>query len=324
MGPVNRERVLEALRRALRTRRYSRKTERAYVGWAQRYMRFHKGKEPSRLGRKDIDAFLTALAIKGRVSAATQNQAASALLFLYRSVLGVDPGAIESVVRARAGKRLPVVLERDEAKEVIAQLDHPYRLIATLLYGSGLRLSEALHLRIHDIEMERRELLIRGGKGNKDRVTVLPESARLAVVEQTGFVRAQHERDRARGAGWVDLPDAAAIKYPNAPRELGWQWLFPATKLAMLQKSPIRKGRHPLHDSAVQRAVKDAVRRAGISKPATCHTFRHSFATHLLHDGYDIRTIQELLGHKNVRTTMVYTHVLNRGGLAVRSPLDRL
>jgi integron integrase len=314
------------MRTALRTRRYARKTERAYLAWVERYFRFYPGRDPRHLDLPEINAFLSALAVKGKVSAATQNQAASALLFLYRGVLGCDPGPIEGVVRARRGKRLPVVLEREEVAQVLRQLTPPYRLISTLLYGSGLRLSEALHLRIHDVEQDRREILIRGGKGDKDRVTMLPEAARLAVVEQMGFVRALHERDRARGAGWVELPDAVGRKYPNAGQELGWQWLFPATRLSALRSAAHRneRGRHPLHDSAVQRAVKQAVSQTGISKPATCHTFRHSFATHLLQDGYDIRTIQELLGHKSVRTTMIYTHVLNRGGHGVRSPLDRL
>ena len=326
LGAVRSERAIGALRRELRTRRYSRKTERAYVGWVVRYLRFHESRDPGELSVGHIDAFLTWLATEGKVGAATQNQAASALVFLYKTVLGRDPGSLENAVRAHKGKRLPVVLERSEVGRILDELAPPYRLIARLLYGSGLRLSEALHLRVHDVGLERREILIRAGKGDQDRVSMLPDRVQEEVAAQIRIVRDQHERDLARGAGWVELPDAVARKYPNAPKELGWQWLFPATKLAVLSRAgqQARRGRHPLHDSAVQRTVKDAVRAAEITKPATCHTFRHSFATHLLQDGYDIRTIQELLGHKSVRTTMIYTHVLNRGGQGVRSPLDRL
>jgi integron integrase len=326
LGAVRSERTIEALRRELRTRHYSRKTERAYVGWVVRFLDFHGRVDPGELGRAQIDAFLTSLATEAEVGAATQNQAASALMFLFKNVLGRDPGSLENTIRAQKGKRLPVVLERDEVWRILSGLDSPYRLIATLLYGSGLRLAEALHLRVHDVELDRREILIRAGKGDQDRVSMLPDRVRRELSDQITVVQAQHERDLAREAGWVDVPDAVARKYPNAPRELGWQWIFPATKVSRLSRPghSLRVGRHPLHDSAVQRSVKEAVRSAGITKPATCHTFRHSFATHLLQDGYDIRTIQELLGHKSVRTTMIYTHVLNRGGPGVRSPLDRL
>jgi len=237
-------------------------------------------------------------------------------------VVGRDLGAIDGMVRARSGKRLPIVLERDEVRRIMERLEMPYLLVATLLYGSGLRLHEALSLRIHDLQLERGELVVRQGKGGRDRVTMLATSATERLKGWIGRRAKQHARDLERDAGWVELPDALHRKCPNAGKELGWQWLFPATRILNLSNG--RRGRHPLHDSAVQRAVKEAVRSSGVSKPATCHSFRHSFATHLLQDGYDIRTIQELLGHKSVRTTMIYTHVLNRGGMGVRSPLDRM
>jgi integron integrase len=318
-----REAILHALARALQGRQYARRTVRTYCGWASRFLRTCEPIDPARLSTKDINAFLSTLAIRDRVSPATQNQAASAILFLFRHVLGRDPGPLEGITRARAGKSLPVVLERAGVAAVLHELRPPHSLVARLLYGSGLRLLEALGLRIKDISLERREITVRGGKGRRDRVTMLPEAAKHAVLEQTGFVRAMHERDLRRGAGSVALPHAIARKYPAAATDLAWQWLFPAARLSTDRRAGGR-ARHPLHPSAVQRAVKAAVRATGIDQRASCHTFRHSFATHLLEDGYDIRTIQELLGHKSVRTTMIYTHVLNRGGAGVRSPLDRL
>ena len=307
---------------ALRARRYSGRTEQAYVGWVRRFLRFHVRRPPGETGLVEVNASLNRLATIARVSASTQNQAASALSFFHEHVLGVELGPLKGMVRARRGKRLPVVLDRSEVKEILGRLEMPYRLVALLLYGSGLRLHEALGLRVHDLEMERFEVLVREGKGGHDRVTMVAEAARPAIERWIGRIRRLHERDVAREAGWVDLPDALRHKYPNAGREFGWQWLFPGSRLRRLTFG--ERGRHPLHDSAVQRSVKEAVRLSGISKPATCHTFRHSFATHLLQDGCDIRTIQELLGHKSVRTTMIYTHVLNQGGLGIKSPLDRL
>ena len=318
-----RELILQALTDALRSRQYAPRTIRTYRAWASRFLRSCDPLEPGRLSAAHINRFLSDLAIRQRVSPATQNQAASAILFLYRHVLGRDPGPLERITRARAGKRLPVVLDRSSVAALLHELDPPYSLVATLLYGSGLRLLEALHLRVKDVSIERQEIMARAGKGNRDRVTMLPEAAKHAVIEQMGFVRALHERDLRRGAGRVELPHAIARKYPTAATDLAWQWLFPAARLSVDREARHRM-RRPLHPSAVQRAVKAAVRAAKIDQRATCHTLRHSFATHLLEDGYDIRTIQELLGHKSVKTTMIYTHVLNRGGAGVRSPLDRL
>jgi integron integrase len=313
---------LAALRDALRARHYSRRTIKIYISWIGRFLRFHEGMHPSALGRSELNAFLTHLAVNAGVGASTQNQAASALVFYFGNVLGRDLGPVDSIVRGRRGKRLPVVLDRDEVRVVLRNLRMPHRLIATLLYGSGLRLHEALMLRVHDVALARREIVIREGKGGSDRITMLAQAAEPPMHEWIRRRERLHERDLERGAGWAELPDALHRKYVNAGRQIGWQWVFPGTTLQRFASG--RRGRSPLHDSAVQRAMKDAVRRSGLSKPATCHTFRHSFATHLLEDGYDIRTIQELLGHKSVRTTMIYTHVLNRGGKGVRSPLDRI
>lgn len=318
------EGLLSALSDALRSRQYAPRTIRTYRGWVARFLRSCEPTDPTRLSTHDVNRFLSALAIHERVGPATQNQAASAILFLFRNVLGRDPGPLEGIARARAHRRkLPVVLDRRSVAAILARLRPPHRLIATLLYGSGLRLTEALSLRLEDFSFERNEITVRAAKGGHDRITMLPETAKPAVVEQMGFVRALHERDLRRGAGRVALPHAIARKYPSAAADLAWQWLFPASRLAMDRRVGGRT-RHPLHPSAVQRAVKAAVRAAKLDQRASCHTFRHSFATHLLEDGYDIRTIQELLGHRSVKTTMIYTHVLNRGGAGVRSPLDRL
>jgi integron integrase len=315
-------RLLASVRQALRVRRYSGRTEEAYVGWVRRYVHFAGRQHPRELGVGDVRKFLTALAVEGRVSASTQNQARAALVFLYRDVLNspLDEAA-DGVVRAKRPVRLPVVLTPDEARAVLRQLDGTARLVALLLYGSGLRLLEALRLRVKDLDLERRELLVRGGKGAKDRVTVLAESACGALVEQLARVRRLHTRDLARGGGRVVLPDALGRKAPTLAADWGWQWVFPAARPYEDAVTGARR-RHHLHETAVQRAVRMAMLRAGVTKRATCHTFRHSFATHLLEDGYDIRTVQELLGHRDVRTTMLYTHVLNRGGRGVRSPAD--
>jgi len=279
-------------------------------------------RHPTELGNGGVAAFLTWLADQRQVSASTQTQAASALLFLYRDVLGRDLGQLDGVLRARQPHRLPVVLTRDEVDSVIAALHGTSRLASALLYGSGLRLLECLRLRIKDVEFGLGEVVMRRGKGDKDRVTVLPDVVRAPLTAHLDRVRALRQRDLACGAGHVLLPDALARKLPAASREWAWQWVFPATRLTRLDQSG-RRGRHHLHESVLQRAVRAAVQRVGLGKRATCHTFRHSFATHLLEDGYDIRTVQELLGHSDVSTTMIYTHVLNRGGRAVRSPADR-
>ena len=275
------------------------------------------------MGTEEVTAFLNALAQRGGVSAATQNQALAALVFLYREVLGMSIAWPDEIVRAKRERRLPEVLTRDEVRAVLRRLDGVSRLVAELLYGGGLRLLECLTLRVKDLEFSRREILVRQGKGAKDRVTMLPERAVPALHEHLAKVKRLHERDLRSGLGRAPLPGAIGRKYPNAGKEWSWQWVFPATR-CYRERSSGEVVRHHLHESLVQRAVKQAVREAGIAKRATCHTFRHSFATHLLEAGYDIRTVQELLGHRDVSTTMIYTHVLNRGGLGVRSPADIL
>jgi integron integrase len=318
-----RPRLLDRVREAIRARHYSRRTEKAYVGWIKRYIFFHGKRHPAEMGAAEVTCFLTALAVDSRVAASTQNQALNALLFLYRIVLQQDLPWLDDVIRAQRPIHLPVVLTRDEVRRVLERLDGPSRLIVLLLYGAGLRLLEAAQLRVKDVDVATNQILIRNGKGGKDRVTMLPAVAKAGLIEQLDVVRRQHRDDLQRGAGWVALPDALARKYPNAARELGWQWVFPATRHYVDRLSGQRR-RHHLHESVIQRAVKKALRQAEITKPASSHTFRHSFATHLLEDGHDIRTVQELLGHRDVSTTMIYTHVLNRGPAAVRSPADRL
>ena len=310
------------VRDELRRRHYSRRTEEAYVGWIKRYIVFHGRRHPSQLDLVHLRSFLSALATRGSVSASTQNQALAALVFLYRDVLLLPIGDVEDVVRAKRPVRLPVVLTRDEVRRILVELpEGPPRLMATLLYGAGLRLLECCTLRVKDIDFGGNQLVIRGGKGNKDRVTMLPAALAPRLSAHLEKVRLLHDRDVRRGGGRVPLPDALGRKFPNAGRDWRWQYVFPATRTTTdpTTGEPLR---HHLHESILQRAVRDAVTRAGITKRATCHTFRHSFATHLLEDGYDIRTVQELLGHSSVKTTQIYTHVLNRGGISARSPLD--
>ena len=308
---------------AIRSRHFSRRTEEAYVAWVRRFVLFHGKRHPAQMGEPEIARFLSSLATQSRVAASTQNQALSALLFLYRQVLRKEVAWLDGVVRARTPRRLPVVLTREEVKRILANLHGENHLAATLLYGAGLRLLECLGLRVKDVDLARHEITVRGGKGGKDRRTMLPASAQEPLRLQIERVCGQHQRDLAADAGWVALPGALAQKYPNAGRMLAWQWIFPATR-HYHDPATRQRRRHHLHESVLQRAVREAVLKAGIHKHASCHTFRHSFATHLLEDGYDIRTVQELLGHKDVSTTMIYTHVLNRGGLGVRSPADRL
>jgi integron integrase len=316
-------RLLQLVRGQLRLRHYSRRTEKAYVGWIRRFVRFHGMRHPAELGPDEVTTFLSGLATDRRVSASTQNQAAAAVLFLYRHVLRKDIGVTSRLIRAATPARLPVVLTRNEVKALLRELHGIYRLVASLLYGSGLRLLECLTLRVKDIDIERGEIRVRRGKGGRDRVTVLPRYAARPLTRHLARVKRLHLADLARGGGRVELPDALFRKYKAASREWGWQWVFPAVR-TRFDHQMRRRRRHHLHESAVQRAVKAAVRAAGIAKPATCHTLRHSFATHLLESGQDIRTVQELLGHRDVRTTMVYTHVLNRGAYGVQSPLDIL
>jgi len=275
------------------------------------------------MAEPEINAFLTHLAIKEKVSASTQTQALSAILFLYRHVLGREVGTLEGLIRARKPKRLPVVMSREEVKAVLGHLSRDKWLMASLMYGAGLRLMECLRLRVQDIDLARNEILVRDGKGAKDRVTMLPESLKAPLQEHLRGVKTIHDQDLGAGWGRVEMPHALDRKYPNAPTEWRWQWVFPQEN-RWRNTDTREEGRHHIDESLVQRAVKDAVRTAGIVKRATCHTFRHSFATHVLEAGYDIRTVQELLGHQDVRTTMIYTHVLNRGGRGVRSPADTL
>jgi len=313
--------LLARVRSAVRARHYSDRTEKAYVGWVRRYGRFYSGRDVTSLGSAEVTRYLSALAGAGRVSASTQNQAFSALLFLYREVLGRPVDGLNDVVRAKQPIRLPVVLSRTEVTAVLARLAGVPKLMASLMYGSGLRILECARLRVKDVDFAHPQVTVRDGKGRKDRVTVLPAALVAPLQAQVRKVGRQHVLDLAAGKGTVAMPDALERKYPQAASSLPWQWLFPATRF---YTDPVsgRERRHHLHESVVQREFAIAVRAAGIMKAATCHTLRHSFATHLLEDGYDIRTIQELLGHSDVSTTMIYTHVLNRGGRAVRSPLD--
>ena len=316
-------RLLEQVRRAARARQFSDRTLDAYVSWIRRYVHHHGLRHPRELGSAEVAAFLAHLANERSVSSSTQRQAGAALIFLYGEVLGRPLELPKGVLAPRRRRRVPIVLTRGEVRAVLDGLQAPHRLVAELLYGSGLRLMEAMCLRVKDVDPRRHELLVREGKGEDDRITTLPESVTVAIVQQVERVLELHRRDLSAGAGWVELPAAFALKAPGAGREPAWQYLFPATRVRVDAATGQRR-RHHLHESAVQRAVKTAVRRSGITRRASCHTFRHSFATHLLEDGYDIRTIQELLGHRSVRTTMIYTHVLNRGGRGVVSPLDRL
>ena len=316
-------RLLDQVRDAIRARHYSRRTEKSYVAWIRRYIFFHGKRHPAEMGTQEIRRFLTALAVDRKVAASTQNQALSALLFLYQVVLEQEVPWIDSVVRAKSPHRLPVVLTRDEVRAVLGRFQGAPRLMAMLLYGAGLRLLECARLRVKDVDFATNQITVRSGKGGRDRVTMLPAAVKPELIRHLEQARRQHLTDLQRGAGWVELPDALTRKYPHGGREWGWQWVFPATRIYVDRVTGQRR-RHHLHESVVQRAVKEAVRVAGVAKRASCHTFRHSFATHLLEDGYDIRTVQELLGHRDVATTMIYTHVLNRGPAAVRSPADRV
>lgn len=315
-------RLLDLVRERLRTRHYSYCTEQQYVHWIRRFILFHRERHPQDMGAPEVETYLSHLANRRHVSASTQNQALAALLFLYREVLGVTLPWLDGVVRAKPSQHLPVVLSRTEVRHVLKQLDGVHWLVASLLYGSGLRLMEALRLRVKDIDFSYRQIVVRDGKGAKDRVTMLPDELvsplqrHLERVKEAGAHAARH------GFGGVELPYAIDRKYPNAAREWAWQYVFPADRPSRDPRSGAYR-RHHLNEDTIQRHVRAAVRAAGIMKPASCHTFRHCFATHLLERGQDIRTVQELLGHKDVATTQIYTHVMRRGAGAVRSPLDR-
>jgi len=313
--------LLDQIRDAIRLKHYSYSTEKTYVHWARRYILYHNKRHPAEMGVAEIEAFLTHLAKDEHVSASTQNQALNALLFLYRNVLQIDIPVPLHALRAKRSEHLPTVLSKDEVARVLAGMHGLHQLMGKLLYGCGLRLMECFHLRVKDIDFEQSQIIVREGKGEKDRATMLPASLIQPLKNQITFVKNQHERDLAQGYGSVELPFALARKYPTADKEVGWQYLFPSERLSTDPRSGIVR-RHHLDPSGLQRAVKAAAKLARIDKPVSPHTFRHCFATHLLEAGYDIRTVQELLGHKDVKTTMIYTHVLNRGPKAVRSPLD--
>jgi len=313
--------LLDQVRQLLRLRHYSLRTEEAYLAWMKRFILFHGKRHPRELDERDISAFLSSLVVEGKVAASTQNQALSALLFLYKEVLGRELAFIGGVVRVKRPAKLPVVLAPAEVRAVLAQLNRQYRLMAELLYGSGLRLLECLRLRIKDVDFQYLHIVVRDSKGGKDRRTMLPVSVVSALRDHLVEVKRRHDVDLAQGFGTVHLPGALERKMPNASREWPWQYVFPAAKRSVDPHTGVEQ-RHHVSEKNPQNAVKSAVRAARINKTASCHTFRHSFATHLLENGYDIRTVQELLGHKDVSTTMIYTHVLNRPGLGVRSPLD--
>lgn len=315
--------LLRSLQSNLRLQHLSRRTEAAYVYWTKRFIRFHGLRHPAELGVVEVRQFLSHLVVERKLSAATQQQALSALLFLYRNVVGRPLEELGRLPRGRVPTTLPVVLTPEEVARVLALLRGTPRLVGWLLYGSGLRVTECLTLRVKDVDLERREFVVRRGKWGKDRVTVIPEVARESLEAQLQRVKALHDRDLANGRGWVELPGGLNAKYPGAARSWPWQWVFPARRTYRDSETG-RIQRHHLHESVIQRALAEAVRASGIGKRASCHTLRHSFATHLLQAGYDIRTVQELLGHRDVSTTMIYTHVLNRGGRGIRSPADSL
>jgi len=323
MTSNNQPKLLDQVRQKIRFLHYSRKTEQSYIHWIRRFILFHHKRHPKDMAGPEVSSFLNYLANKENVAASTQNQALAALVFLYKHILNIDVGEIPDFSYAKKPKRLPVVLTQAEVKRVFQYLDEPYRCMVGLMYGAGLRLNECLGLRMLDIDIDRREIMVRRGKGNKDRRTLLPDFAIAGLVLAIEKVKQFHEIDQANGITHVHLPDALAKKYPNAGQQLKWQYVFASSKTST---DPItgKMGRHHIHSKSVSRAISSAVTKANIMKHVTAHVFRHSFATHLLENGYDIRTVQELMGHTNVNTTMIYTHVLNKGGHGVKSPLDNL
>ena len=314
-------RFMEQCREVMRFRRLALRSEQAYLEWIKRYILFHQKRHPQDMGEPEVRAFLTDLAVARKVSASTQNHALNALVFLYRHVIGREFALLAGVERAKRQPRVPVVLSKAEVQRLLAAVPPKYRLFFQFLYGTGLRLMEGLRLRVKDVDFERGQIIVRGGKGDKDRVTMLPEALRSAMMEHLERVRLLHQKDLAEGLGAVPLPGALPVKYPGAERDWRWQWFWPGSQISPDPADGQRK-RYHLHETSIQRVMQTAVKLARLSKPATCHTLRHSFATHLLENGYDIRTVQDLLGHQNVATTQIYTHVMNRPGLGVRSPLD--
>ena len=313
--------LLDQVRNCIRLKGYSIRTENAYVSWIKRFILFHNKRHPQEMGKLEIEAFLTHLAVNRNVASSTQNQAFNALLFLYSHVLNGDMPQDINALRSKKAVRIPTVMTRKETLKLIGMIHGPHQLMAKLMYGCGLRVMECIRLRVKDIDFEMNQIIVRDGKGKKDRITVLPEGVKPAIKEHLVYVKRLHQNDMARGHGRVYLPYALAKKYRNADRQWGWQYVFPSKTLSKDPRSGMIR-RHHLHVSSIQKAVRMAANFSAIVKPVGCHTLRHSFATHLLAEGYDIRTVQELLGHKDVSTTMIYTHVLNRGGKGVKSPLD--
>ncbi len=315
-------RLMDVVRDRIRVKHYSRRTEESYTHWIKRFILFHQKRHPSEMGAPEVEAFLTSLAVERNVSASTQKQALAAILFLYKEVLAIDLPWLDGITRAKQRVRVPVVLSRLEVERLLALMEGTHGLMAKLLYGTGMRLMECVRLRVKDLDFDRHEVTVREGKGGKDRVTMLPLSLTAPLSQHLERMRALYEGDRAADLPGVFMPDALERKYPNAGKTWPWFWVFPSASISIDSATGIRR-RHHAHEQSLQRALKRAVSMAGISKPATSHTLRHSFATHLLESGYDIRTVQELLGHSDVSTTMIYTHVLNKGGRGVVSPLDR-
>jgi integron integrase len=320
---MDKPKLLEEVRNLIRLKHYSIRTEEAYVYWIKRFVLFHGKKHPAEMGAKEIGSFLSSLAVQGNVAASTQNQALCAIVFLYKKVLNREPGDFSNLVYAKKPTTLPTVLTKNEVKAVLNELPDIYGIIGNLLYGAGLRLMECLRLRVKDLEFENNQIVIRDAKGQKDRVTILPGIIKKQLEDQVRKVKLIHTKDLNEGNVQVYLPFALNRKYPNAIKELCWQYVFPASKISNDPRSGLRI-RHHIDETIIQKTVKNAIKKAGINKLAGCHTLRHSFATHLLEDGYDIRTVQDLLGHENLNTTMIYTHVMKKGGLGVISPADRL
>jgi integron integrase len=318
---MTKPRLLERVRDAIRSRHYSLRTEQAYIFWVRRFILFHRKRHPETMGESEITEFLTHLAVARQVAASTQNQALSAILFLYKHVLDRELDRLDGVTRAKRPQRLPVVLSQDEVRNLLVALSGVNALVARLLYGTGMRKMECLRLRVKDVDFSYRQICVRSGKGDKDRVTLLPDILVDELREQLDAASLLHQQDLEAGYGEVSLPYALSRKYPNAGREWIWQFVFPATRRSVDPYSGVIR-RHHWYQTNVQRAIKQAAHTLRLGKPVSVHTLRHSFATHLLENGYDIRTVQDLLGHKDVSTTMIYTHVLNKGGRGVRSPLD--
>jgi len=313
--------LLDRVRQSIRLKGYSIRTEKTYVSWIRQFVLFHAKRHPRDMGKPEIEAFLSYLVMKRNVASSTQNQAFNSILFLYNNVLDVDMPQDINALRSKKPVRVPTVMTREETLKLIGSMHGTHQLMAKLMYGCGLRVIECVRLRVKDVDFAMNQVIVRDGKGKKDRITVLPEGARPLLEEHLVYVKRLHQSDLDKGYGRVYLPNALDRKYPNSNRQWGWQYVFPAKTLSNDPRSGIKR-RHHLHDSSIRKAIRKAAKLCGIVKPVSCHTLRHSFATDLLADGYDIRTVQELLGHKDVSTTMIYTHVLNRGGRGVRSPLD--